>query len=226
MGCCSNRDKTEAKSLYATEKTEDLQVASAESKLGYSKAQATKVKELYSKHLQAGSISATDLNLILSQLGASKYEVSKTAVKPETKFYDQFNTGTKFSVKGLQITGVLLASGTPMVKAQVLFAIFDANNSNSLSSTEADSMLKDLFEASLKTITISNTQANSIVMGAYTQKLSGAIPKASEALKKKLILTGTELVKEGFVNAISHDEELAKLVTMRGLRNLLLGYAN
>jgi hypothetical protein len=164
--------------------------------------------------------------LILSQLGACKYEASKATVKPETKFYDQFNTGTKFSIKDLQLTGVLLASGTPMVKAQLLFSIFDANNSNSLSSTEADCMLKDLFEVSLKTITMNSTQATSAAMGAYTQKLSEAIPKTTEALKKKLITTGTELVKEGFVNAISHDDEFAKMVTMRGLRNLLLGYAN
>lgn len=221
MGCCSTRPREDkVPILYQNESEECLQIATAENHLKYSSVKAENIVAAYNKLVQEKTINADDLNKVLRELKVPLFNQAKPQM-PSTKFYSQFSTGSKFDVQKLKVASILLAFGTASTKASIIFSIYDINNSASMSSSETDVMLSELFELSLSTAVLVQTE-DSAKLTAYCTKLRGAITSATTDLKQRFGTSKVELKKDGFSNIMSYDQEVNKLVSSRGLRNLLL----
>lgn len=222
MGCCGTRTKDQTDFLqYDLESSQCAQVSTAEKILGYSNIQASYVAEMYAKHAKETWLSEGHLNIILSEFGAKRYD-SKSPKKPENEFYSQYSSAGKFVTHDLLITSILLASGMPSSKASLIFSAYNTSKSLSLKVIDVETLFTELFEFALRMVVLAETSDNTDSLKTYKAKLKGAVPKTVANLINKFVGDEDTCSMHAFVNLIAHDSDAVKVVSARGLRNLLM----
>lgn len=221
MGCCANRPKDCDSLLFDQECDYCQKVVLAERSLCYNKLQAKTVVEMYNKHTKHGYLSAKKLNAILSEFGVLKYDGSRPNL-PVNEFYNQFQSGGRFEAHNLMIISLLLTSSKPSGKAIEVFSAYDKTNLNSLKIDQTKALFTELFDLSLSTVVLAETLENSEGLGFYKDRLKKAIPRTVTQLIELFIGNEGELTKKSFVNLITNHSEAGKVLSTRGLRNLLV----
>jgi hypothetical protein len=223
MGCCTPRQRTPEGSKFENESYQCIQVLAAERQLGVSYVEVSHIVDVFHTVARDTCIRGSDLNVILCDLRAKKYDKAHPS-RPESKFYNQFASKNKLESRSLLAVFVLLSIGPPETKAHWLFCEYRKAKANSMSAKEIQAFFTELFESSLKSVVLAETSDNAASLAAYKDKLRQEIPRAVTALMSKFIGSADEICIKDFIEVIEADEEAAKIVSMRGLRSLLMNH--
>jgi hypothetical protein len=207
MGCVSsNRSQ-----LCAEETT----LVTLEHELNYHTQSASQVDLVLRKYSSNGSLNVSQLHKAAIVLNIRTENFSTfNQIKP---FYDNLQTQGFTPLKTLLLLGVLLAQGSLVDKARLLFEVYDQLM---LEEVEVVTIVEDLFDVAVKRLpTLLGTKGNSEVTSAkiYLAKIEHVKTAGVSKLTKLIAGEAPKVSKKHFVTTVSSDS-VKQILTPEGIR--------
>jgi hypothetical protein len=211
MGC------TEAKTS-----SEETAVLYAEKGLNLHSAEATQVDSVIRKYAYNGKVNLNQLCRIADSLGMNITN-SPPNTNIEVVFSSLIASDGTYDLKDLLIVGILLAKGKPLIKACLLFQVFDEDLLNALPiSLIKEEIMPKIFDICCVLLPklVANEQSvvsNPVRNMKYIQDMSSAKHLCIEEVSSKILKNG-EIVSESSFSYVLNQFAEGTLTTSTGWR--------